>query len=72
MKIMGAQSLSAFDICIGNVRGHFTLSRKSECHKALTLFLLLELLLLDMSSKFECLEVCGQKPSIPLLSKKLF
>lgn len=70
MRIMGAQYLSAFDLSIGNVRGPFTNSRKIECHKAI--FLLLELLWLVLSSKFKCLEVCGQKPSMSLFYKKFF
>lgn len=68
-KIMGAQSLSAFDLSVGNVRGLFTVSRKSECQKAVIPFLLLELLWLELSSKFKCLEFGGQKPSMPLFYK---
>lgn len=70
MKITDAQYLSAFDLSIGNVRGPFNISRKIECHQAV--FLLLELLWLELSSKFKCLEVCGQKPSMPLFYEKLF
>lgn len=70
MKIMGAPYISAFDLSSGNVRELFTISRKCECHKAV--FLLLELLWLELSSKFKHLRVCGQKPNMPLFYEKLF